>query len=101
MTNEAATKRSQNSRLRPPLARSADEMPERQTDMQPSRHVQGSRTKLVEAVHLRKSYGDHLAVKDVSFSLEAGEILGLLGPNGAGKSTTMMMIAGLLAPTAG
>lgn len=93
--------RSQNSRVRPALARLAVEMHDRQTDMQPSRHVQGSGSNLVEAVHLRKSYGDHLAVKDVSFSLEAGEILGLLGPNGAGKSTTMMMIAGLLAPTAG
>jgi ABC-2 type transport system ATP-binding protein len=56
---------------------------------------------LVEAVHLRKSYGDHLAVKDVGFSLQSGEVLGLLGPNGAGKSTTMMMIAGLLTPTSG
>lgn len=56
---------------------------------------------LVDAIHLRKSYGEHVAVKDVSFSLQSGEVLGLLGPNGAGKSTTMMMIAGLLAPTAG
>lgn len=56
---------------------------------------------LVEVLHLRKSYGDHLAVKDVSFRLESGEVLGLLGPNGAGKSTTMMMIAGLLPPTSG
>jgi ABC-2 type transport system ATP-binding protein len=51
---------------------------------------------LLEIRHLRKSYGQHLAVEDVSFSLAAGEILGLLGPNGAGKSTTMMMIAGSL-----
>ena len=50
---------------------------------------------------LRKSYGNHLAVKDVSFSIRQGEVLGLLGPNGAGKSTTMMMLAGLLAPTDG
>lgn len=56
---------------------------------------------LLEARHLRKSYGAHLAVADVSFALEAGEVLGLLGPNGAGKSTTMMMIAGLLAPDSG
>jgi ABC-2 type transport system ATP-binding protein len=56
---------------------------------------------LLEARHLRKSYGQHLAVADVNFSLEAGEVLGLLGPNGAGKSTTMMMIAGLLAPDSG
>ena len=56
---------------------------------------------LVDVIHLRKNYGDHVAVKDVSFSLQSGEVLGLLGPNGAGKSTTMMMIAGLLAPTEG
>jgi ABC-2 type transport system ATP-binding protein len=56
---------------------------------------------LLEARHLRKSYGTHLAVEDVSFTLEPGEILGLLGPNGAGKSTTMMMLAGLLRPDAG
>jgi len=56
---------------------------------------------LLEARHLRKSYGQHLAVADVSFTVDAGEVLGLLGPNGAGKSTTMMMIAGLLAPDAG
>ena len=56
---------------------------------------------LAEVRNLRKSYGNHLAVKDVSFSLERGEVLGLLGPNGAGKSTTMMMLAGLLSPTSG
>lgn len=56
---------------------------------------------LLEVQHLRKSYGDHLAVADVSFELAEGEILGLLGPNGAGKSTTMMMIAGLLVPDSG
>ena len=61
----------------------------------------GSRMSLVEVRHLRKSYGNHLAVKDVSFSLERGEVLGLLGPNGAGKSTTMMMVAGQLTPSHG
>ena len=54
-----------------------------------------------EVRSLKKSYGNHLAVKDVSFSIHQGEVLGLLGPNGAGKSTTMMMLAGLLAPTDG
>jgi ABC-2 type transport system ATP-binding protein len=67
----------------------------------PSPLARGNSMNLVDVHHLRKSYGDHLAVKDVSFSLEAGEILGLLGPNGAGKSTTMMMVAGLLKPSAG
>jgi ABC-2 type transport system ATP-binding protein len=56
---------------------------------------------LAEVRHLRKSYGNHLAVKDVSFSIQAGEVFGLLGPNGAGKSTSMLMLAGLLAPSGG
>lgn len=56
---------------------------------------------LLEAAHLRKSYGAHIAVHDVSLALQPGEVLGLLGPNGAGKSTTMMMLAGLLNPDAG
>ncbi len=56
---------------------------------------------LVEARHLKRSYGSQLAVKDVSFLVRSGEVLGLLGPNGAGKSTTMMMLAGLLAPDSG
>ncbi len=56
---------------------------------------------LLEARHLRKSFGEHLAVADVSFELGRGEVLGLLGPNGAGKSTTMLMLAGLLRPEAG
>jgi ABC-2 type transport system ATP-binding protein len=67
----------------------------------PVRTAQERPASLAEVVHLRKSYGNHLAVKDVSFSLGRGEVLGLLGPNGAGKSTTMMMLAGLLTPTSG
>jgi linearmycin/streptolysin S transport system ATP-binding protein len=51
--------------------------------------------------HLRKSFGAVLAVNDVSFSLESGQILGLLGPNGAGKTTTVSMVAGLLTPDRG
>ena len=67
----------------------------------PAQPAHGNATSLAEVVHLRKSYGNHLAVKDVSFKLQRGEVLGLLGPNGAGKSTTMMMLAGLLTPTSG
>ena len=67
----------------------------------PAQPAHGTATSLAEVVHLRKSYGNHLAVKDVSFKLQRGEVLGLLGPNGAGKSTTMMMLAGLLTPTSG
>jgi ABC-2 type transport system ATP-binding protein len=51
--------------------------------------------------HLAKSYGAAAAVRDVSFSIEAGEIFALVGPNGAGKSTTLRMIATILRPTAG
>lgn len=50
---------------------------------------------------LRKAFGNHVAVADVSFEVARGEIFGLLGPNGAGKSTTMMMIAGLITPDSG
>ena len=67
----------------------------------PAQPAHGNATSLAEVVHLRKSYGNYLAVKDVSFKLQRGEVLGLLGPNGAGKSTTMMMLAGLLTPTSG
>jgi len=56
---------------------------------------------LLEVSHLRKSYGRTVAVEDLSFTVEAGEILGLLGPNGAGKSTTMMILAGLRRADAG
>lgn len=56
---------------------------------------------MLEARHLRKTYGAIEAVRDISFSAEKGEILGVLGPNGAGKSTTMRMITGFLPPTAG
>jgi len=51
---------------------------------------------VLECVHMRKVYGDLVAVDDVGFSIEAGETYGLLGPNGAGKTTTISMIAGLL-----
>jgi ABC-2 type transport system ATP-binding protein len=56
---------------------------------------------LLEVSHLRKSYGSNVAVDDLSFHVEAGEIFGLVGPNGAGKSTTMMILAGLRQADAG
>jgi lipopolysaccharide export system ATP-binding protein len=55
----------------------------------------------LEASHLRKSFGRTLAVADVSFSMETGEVIGLLGPNGAGKTTIFYIIAGFLKPNAG
>ena len=55
----------------------------------------------LEASHLKKNYEDVLAVDDLSFRVNVGEVYGLIGPNGAGKSTTMMMIIGLLRPDDG
>ena len=59
------------------------------------------RTSLLEVSHLRKSFGSLVAVDDLSFHVEAGEIFGLVGPNGAGKSSTMTIIAGTRRADAG
>lgn len=56
---------------------------------------------MIEVKHLTKRYGDHLALDDISFTVEDGEIVGFLGPNGAGKSTTMNIITGYLSSTDG
>jgi ABC-2 type transport system ATP-binding protein len=56
---------------------------------------------MIEVEHLTKTYGEKIALQDVSFTAEKGEILGLLGPNGAGKSTTMRILTGFLPPTGG
>lgn len=56
---------------------------------------------MVEVKNLVKRYGDKLAVNNVSFTVNKGEILGFLGPNGAGKSTTMNIITGYLSSTSG
>ena len=56
---------------------------------------------MLEIRKLRKSFGDLVAVDDVSFTLKKGELVGLLGPNGAGKTTTVSMITGLLRPDHG
>ena len=56
---------------------------------------------ILEVKNLIKSYGTFNAVKNISFSLKEGEILGFLGPNGAGKTTTIQMLLGVLTPTAG
>ena len=58
-------------------------------------------TQALTAQHLTRHFGDRVAVDDVSFELEAGQIFALLGPNGAGKTTTLRMLAGLIAPTSG
>ncbi len=56
---------------------------------------------MIEIKKLRKQFGPLMAVDDISFQVNQGEVLGFLGPNGAGKSTTMKMITGFLTPTAG
>jgi ABC-2 type transport system ATP-binding protein len=56
---------------------------------------------MIEVQRLTKRYGPVTAVNDVSFRVEAGEILGFLGPNGAGKTTTMRVITGFMPPTEG
>lgn len=56
---------------------------------------------MIEVRNLVKRYGDHLAVNDISFTIEKGKIYGFLGPNGAGKSTTMNIMTGYLSPTSG
>ncbi len=56
---------------------------------------------MIEAQNLTRRYGDFTAVRDISFSLADGEIVGMLGPNGAGKTTTIRMITGFLPPTSG
>jgi ABC-2 type transport system ATP-binding protein len=55
----------------------------------------------IEVVGLSKVFGEQVAVNDISFSVQKGEIVGFLGPNGAGKSTTMKIIAGYTPPTDG
>lgn len=56
---------------------------------------------MIEVKNLTKYYGDHLAVDNVSFTIEDGEIIGFLGPNGAGKSTTMNMLTGYISSSSG
>ena len=54
---------------------------------------------MIEVKNLVKDYGKHHAVKDISFSVPDGQIVGLLGPNGAGKSTTMNIMTGYISAT--
>ena len=56
---------------------------------------------MVEVSGLTKTYGGVRAVDDLSFTLDAGQIVGFLGPNGAGKSTTLRLLLGLASPTSG
>jgi len=56
---------------------------------------------MIEVKNLTKRYGEIVAVRNISFTAQKGEILGFLGPNGAGKTTTMRVITGFLPPTSG
>jgi ABC-2 type transport system ATP-binding protein len=56
---------------------------------------------MIRAEDLRKQYGERVAVDGVSFTVNAGEIVGLLGPNGAGKTTTLSILAGVIDPDSG
>lgn len=56
---------------------------------------------MIQVEHLTKRYGNHLAVDDISFTVEEGTVYGLLGPNGAGKSTTMNILTGYISASEG
>ena len=56
---------------------------------------------MIEVKNVTKKYGKFVAVDNISFKINDGEIIGLLGPNGAGKSTTMNMITGFIEQTEG
>ncbi len=56
---------------------------------------------IIALAGLTKSYGDLVAVRDLSLQIKRGEIFGFLGANGAGKTTTMRMLCGLVRPTSG
>lgn len=56
---------------------------------------------MIEVQNLTKRYGSHLAVNDISFTVDEGEVVGFLGPNGAGKSTTMNILTGYLSASSG
>lgn len=60
-----------------------------------------SKNIILEVKNLRKNFGDFVAIENISFELEEGQILGFLGPNGAGKSTTIYCLLGLIAPDSG
>lgn len=67
----------------------------------PSHIVRGACMPVVELAAVSKSYGDKVAVSNLSLSIEAGQIFGLLGPNGAGKTSTIRMMMGITLPDSG
>src|ERR1700682_1967251 len=70
-------------------------------DFESTKNSIASRTELVEIDHVTKSFGDKVALKDISFSVPSGQLCGLLGPNGAGKTTLFRLLMGILKATEG
>src|SRR5437660_12734187 len=56
---------------------------------------------MIEVEGLTKLYGEFVAVNELSFAVQPGEVLGLVGPNGAGKTTTLRCLSGIIPPTRG
>lgn len=56
---------------------------------------------MIEAISISKNFGDLQAIRDISFRIQPGEVVGLLGPNGAGKTTTMRILTGFMPPSSG
>lgn len=56
---------------------------------------------IIQVINLKKHYGKHLGIENVSFSVKEGEILGFVGPNGAGKSTTIRILLNFIFPNGG
>lgn len=64
-------------------------------------HAHGNDAYAIQVNHIHKYYGPHHVLKDISFAVKRGEILGFLGPNGAGKTTTMRILTGYMPPSSG
>src|SRR5206468_1083351 len=56
---------------------------------------------MIQVEDLTKLYGEFVAVSELSFSVQPGEVLGLVGPNGAGKTTSLRCLSGIIPPTRG
>jgi ABC-2 type transport system ATP-binding protein len=70
-------------------------------DFESAENSIASRTELVEIDHVTKSFGEKVALRDISFSVPSGQLCGLLGPNGAGKTTLFRLLMGILKATEG
>ena len=82
-----------------PLTASASIFPD--PDVLDLRELSSSEPSVIDVRGLTKLYGDFTAVRDLSFEVAPGEVLGLVGPNGAGKTTTLRSLAGIIRPTSG